>query len=117
MLGTAIVPALYTLDISNEFIKESNMDRVRARQLYRNNSDTRYLILIKAKSAELYDVHSIPRDRQDKILEYLGDKRGKFYFTIDPGKRLRTTATINIARKIEQPVLIVSSRDKKQIRV
>ena len=113
MLGIVIVPALYTLDISNKFIKESNIDRVRARQLYRNNSDTRYLILIKAKSAELYDVHSILRDRQDKILEYLGDKRGKFYFTIDPGKRFRTTATINIARKIEQPVLIVSSRDKK----
>ena len=116
VLGTAMVPASYTLDISNEFVKESNVDRVRARQLYRNNSDTRYLILIKAKSAELYDVHSIPRDRQDKILECLGDKRGKFYFTMDPGKRLRTTATIDIARKIEQPVLVVSSRDEKQIR-
>ncbi|KAL8788265.1 MAG: hypothetical protein Q9213_001785 [Squamulea squamosa] len=112
---TAVVPASYSLALSDGFIQEANVNRVRARQIYRN-PQTQNLIIIKAKSSDSYDVLSIPRDRQREIVDCLGDKQGKFYFTSDKGKRLRANAPNDIVNKTQRPVLVVSSQDEKQVR-
>lgn len=117
--GTAVLPASYSLIISNRFIQESNVNRDRAREIYRDcntHLNTSNLIIIKAKSTALYDVLSIPRDHHREIVQCLGDEKAQYYLTSDRGKRLRMNAPNDIVHKTEQPVLVVSSEDEKQVR-
>lgn len=113
---TAAVPASYSLAISTDFLKESNVGLARAREIHNSTSVSPNLIIIKAKSTELYDVFSVPRARKDKILQCLSDENAKLFLTRDPSKRLRMSSMVDIVQKTEQPVLLVSSYDEKHIR-
>lgn len=112
----AVVPASYSLDIPQDFLIQANVDQIRARQIYHGHSNTDELIIVKAKSTTQFDVFSIPSARRQDIMNCLGDKQGKFFVSKCQGKRLRTVPPADIATKVQQPVLVVSSEDSNEVR-